>query len=294
MTPGLTLGTANFGLTYGIANNRTLTEKEAFAILEKAVELGVSSVDTARGYGDAEKVLGKFFAQHGKVFEVVSKLPDGEYRTSDDVRRQVDASLENLGVDRIDALLLHSFRSFERFKYVLLPVFESYFSSGLIGGYGLSVYHPYEVETALRAGFRITAVQFPLNLFDQRFLKGGYIQKFRASGISLYARSIFLQGLFFVDGASLGDHFDQAKPKLKHLASMARMHGTSVEALALLFAVSSGVDHVVLGVDNGEQLEKDVAHMANGIAELLPRLKQGFDMLEISNEEIILPFRWKQ
>lgn len=294
MTPRLTLGTANFGLPYGIANNRMLTEKEAFAILEKAVDLGVSSVDTARGYGDAEKVLGKFFAQHGKVFEIVSKLPDGEYRTPDDVRRQVDASLENLGVSRIDALLLHSFRAFERFKDVLLPVLESYFSSGLIGGYGLSVYHPYEVETALRAGFRIAAVQFPLSLFDQRFLKGGYIQKFGTHGISLYARSIFLQGLFFVDGAGLGDHFDEAKPKLKHLASMARMHGTSVEALAILFAVSSGVDHVLLGVDNAEQLERNVGHMSNGVEDLLPRLKQGFDMLEVSNEEIILPFRWKQ
>jgi diketogulonate reductase-like aldo/keto reductase len=81
MTPRLTLGTANFGLAYGIANKRMLTEKEAFAILEKAVEVGVSSVDTARGYGDAEKVLGKFFLQHGKVFEVVSKLQDGEYHT---------------------------------------------------------------------------------------------------------------------------------------------------------------------------------------------------------------------
>jgi len=146
----------------------------------------------------------------------------------------------------------------------------------------------------LRAGFHIAAVQFPLNLFDQRFLKGDYIQKFRASGISLYARSIFLQGLFFVDGAGLGDHFDQAKPKLKHLASMARMHGTSVEVLALLFAVSSGVDHVVLGVDNAEQLERNVEHMAGSVGDLLARLKQGFDMLEISNEEIILPFRWKQ
>jgi aryl-alcohol dehydrogenase-like predicted oxidoreductase len=294
MTPGLTLGTANFGLTYGIANKRMLTEKEAFAILEKAVELGVSSIDTARGYGDAEKILGTFFTQHGKVFEVVSKLPDGEYRTPDDVRRQVDASLESLHIDRIDALLLHSFRSFESFKNVLLPVFEHYFSSGLIGGYGLSVYHPYEVESALRAGFHITTVQFPLNLFDQRFLKGGYIEKFGASGISLYARSIFLQGLFFVESASLGDHFDRAKPKLKHLVNMARMHHTSVEALALLFAVSSGVGHVVLGVDTAGQLETNVSLIANGLAELLPRLKQGFDMLEIPDEDIILPFRWKQ
>ncbi len=298
MTTKLVLGTANFGLTYGIANNRMLSEKEAFAILEKALEVGVSGVDTARGYGDAEKVLGRFFRGHGKVFNVVTKLPDGEYRVAGDVERQITTSLEHLGIERIDTLLLHSFRSFERFSDVLLPVFERYRSAGIIGGYGLSVYHPYEIETATetagQAGFCIGAAQFPLNLFDQRFLKSGHLQRLRASGITLYGRSIFLQGLFFMGGASLGGHLQQVTPKIERLASLAKMHNTSVEALALLFAASSGVDYVVLGVDSVAQLEKNAALMANGTMSLLPKLKSEFDMFEISDEEVILPCRWRQ
>jgi len=298
MTAKLVLGTANFGLTYGIANNRMLSEEEAFAILEKAVEVGVCRLDTARGYGDAEKVIDRFFRGHGKVFDVVTKLPDREYLVAQDVERQIKTSLENLGVGRIDTLLLHSFRSFERFREILLPVFEQYISAGLIGEYGLSVYHPYEIETAIemarRDRFPIAAVQFPLNLFDQRFLKDGYLQKLRASGIALYARSIFLQGLFFMDCASLGSHFEPAKPKIKELVNLARLHGTSIEALALLFAVSSGVDHVVLGVDSAAQLEKNAALMAIDTANLLSELKSRFDMLEVADEDIILPYRWKQ
>ncbi len=294
MTPRLTLGTANFGLTYGIANNRMLSRKEALAILERGVELGVSSIDTARAYGHAEEVLGTFFAQHGKVFDVVSKLPDGEYPAPDDVRRQIDGSLRTLKVERIDALLLHSSRSFERFKDSLLPVLEQYVSSGAIGGYGISVYYPQEVEAGLKAGFRFSAVQFPLNLFDQRFLKGGHIRALAAAGVRLYARSVFLQGLFFVNGSSLGDHFGLARPKLAQLSEMARMHDTSIEALALLFARSSGVHNIVLGVDSVVQLERNVRHMDNGTVGLSPGVKQAFDGLEISNEEVILPFLWKQ
>lgn len=293
MTAKLVLGTANFGLTYGIANNRMLSEREAFTILEKAAELGVSCVDTARGYGDAEKVLGNFFRGHGKVFDVVTKLPDEEYQVAEDVERQIKKSLKNLGIERIDTLLLHSFSSFERFREVLIPVFERYSSEGLIGGYGLSVYHPYEVENALQTGFHVSAAQFPLNLFDQRFLKGGYLQKLGASGITLYGRSVFLQGLFFMDGSSLGGHFDQAKPKLNYLASLARMHGASVEALALLFVLSSGIDYVVLGVDSAAQLQKNVSLAVNDGTNLLPELKSGFDMLEVFDEEVILPYRWK-
>ena len=298
MTAKLALGTANFGLTYGIANNKMLSEEEAFVILEKAAGVGVCCVDTARGYGDAEKVIGRFFRGHGKVFDVVTKLPDREYLVAEDVEREIETSLENLGIARIDTLLLHSFRSFERFREILLPVFEQYVSAGLIGEYGLSVYHPHEVETAIEMArqdrFPIAAVQFPLNLFDRRFLKDGYLQKLRASGIALYARSIFLQGLFFMDSASLGSHFESAKPKIKKLAGLARLYGTSVEALALLFAGSSGVDYVVLGVDNAAQLEKNAALVANDTANLASKMNRGADLFEVPDEDIILPYRWKQ
>jgi hypothetical protein len=64
--------------------------------------------------------------------------------------------------------------------------------------------------------------------------------------------------------------------------------------LALLFTGSAGVDYVVLGVDNAAQLERNAAIMANGAMNLLPKLKDRFDTLEISDEEIILPYRWKR
>lgn len=298
MKARLALGTANFGLTYGIANNRMLSEKEVFAILEKALEVGVCCIDTARGYGEAEKVVGRFFKTHGSSLDVVTKLPDGEYKSAKDVEIQIKTSLENLGIERIDTLLLHSFKTLERYRGVLLPVLERYASEGLIGKYGVSVYHPHEIETAIemarQAGFRMAAFQFPVNLFDQRFLKGGYLQRLRASGITLYGRSVFLQGLFFMDGASLDGYLQQAAPKIKHLANVARMHDTFVEALALLFAASSGVDCVVLGVDSVAQLEKNAALMTNDASNLLSRLDGALDKLEIIDEDIILPYRWKQ
>ncbi|HME41964.1 MAG TPA: aldo/keto reductase [Syntrophorhabdales bacterium] len=298
MTAELVLGTANFGLRYGIANNRMLSQREAFVILEKALDVGVCWVDTARGYGEAEKVLGRFFRAHGKLFDVVTKLPDGEYRSAEDVEMQINRSLETMGIDQIDVLLLHSFKSLDSCKEVLLPVLEQYLSEGLVGRYGLSVYHPHEVETALAMsredGFHIAAIQFPLNLFDQRFLKGDLLQRLRASGITLYARSIFLQGLFFVGGASLAGHLVEAGPKIRHLETLARMHDISIEGLALLFAISSDVDYVVLGVDSVAQLEKDAALMAADTDHVLPKLKTRFDMLEVPDEDIILPYKWKQ
>jgi len=298
MTAELVLGTANFGLRYGIANDRMLSPKEALGVLEKAVDLGVGWIDTARSYGEAENVLGRFFRAHGKLFHVVTKLPDGAYRSAGDVERQVTTSLETMGVDQIDVLLLHSFASLDRSREVLLSSLEGHVSAGLIGRYGLSVYHPQEVETALELrrenGFRMAAIQFPLNLFDQRFLKDDLLQRLRTCGITLYARSVFLQGLFFMGGASLGGNLDKAEPQIRHLAALARSSGTTIEGVALLFAVSSNIDYVVLGVDSVAQLEQDAALVAAAPKDVLPRLRNRFDMFEVADENIILPYRWKQ
>ena len=296
MTTKFVLGTANFGLSYGIANNRMLSEREAFAILEKAVDAGVRSVDTAQNYGEAEKVLGRFFRSHGKLLDVVTKLPDAEYVSSGDVKRQIKKSLDVLGIERIDMILLHSFASFERCSAVLLPSLEAAVLDGLIGGYGLSVYHPEEAEranaTCRQAGFNIGAVQFPLNVFDQRFLKGGLLQRLRASGVKLYARSVFLQGLFFMNSASLKGHLKQTASKITELAELAETRETSIETLALLFALSSGVDYVVLGVDSAVQLEKNAALMHSDSMHLMAGLKDRFETLQVADENIILPYNW--
>jgi len=94
----LILGTANFGLRYGIANDRKLSPDEVFAILECARELGVQGIDTARSYGDAEKTVGQFFAGRGKVFSVIGKLPDKEYVNSLEIEDEVSGSLKALNI----------------------------------------------------------------------------------------------------------------------------------------------------------------------------------------------------
>ena len=130
MIERLVIGSANFGLPYGIANGRMLAESEVFAVLEKAAGLGVRWVDTARAYGGAEQVIGKFFRSHGRLFQVLTKLPDKAYGSSQQVRDEIDSSLEALGVEAIDLLLLHSFGTYERHRETALPVLEDYRCAG--------------------------------------------------------------------------------------------------------------------------------------------------------------------
>ena len=55
------LGTVQLGLTYGLGEHAAKpTEEAAFAILDRAVDLGVNTLDTANNYGDSEAVIGRW------------------------------------------------------------------------------------------------------------------------------------------------------------------------------------------------------------------------------------------
>ena len=73
----MTLGTVQLGMNYGIANTTGQpAEEESFAMLGAALKGGVSSIDTARVYGNSEDVIGHFFRQYdGELPFITTKVP---------------------------------------------------------------------------------------------------------------------------------------------------------------------------------------------------------------------------
>ena len=69
----LALGTAQFGMEYGIANkNGKVSLDEAKAIITLGRLAGIDTLDTAMAYGDSEESLGKLSTED---FHVITKLP---------------------------------------------------------------------------------------------------------------------------------------------------------------------------------------------------------------------------
>ena len=105
----IVLGSAQFGLPYGISNESGKTEEEeVFLILNEAVKLGITYLDTAPSYGNSEEVLGKVGL---KDWNIVCKLPSIP-KLEDDIRgwifRSVVCSLEKLKVPFLQGLMMHS------------------------------------------------------------------------------------------------------------------------------------------------------------------------------------------
>jgi len=75
MIEKIILGTVQLGLNYGVNNTSGLPSKsEVNSILTTAQENGISRLDTAAAYGEAELRIGEFHSQAARKFEVNTKL----------------------------------------------------------------------------------------------------------------------------------------------------------------------------------------------------------------------------
>src|SRR4051812_3179320 len=101
----LGLGTAQFGLPYGISNRLGQTpESEVEKILNYAKLCQIQVLDTATAYGTSESVIGRRLTQDHS-FKIVTKVPKGSlpYQLSSIVQK----SLERMDQPSVYGLLLH-------------------------------------------------------------------------------------------------------------------------------------------------------------------------------------------
>ena len=109
----MSLGTVQLGMNYGIANNAGKPdEAKSHAILRAALEGGVTSIDTARVYGNSEEVIGNFFKTYdGELPFITTKLPklegDSDAELEKYVITSIESSLERLSEKRVNAVMLH-------------------------------------------------------------------------------------------------------------------------------------------------------------------------------------------
>ena len=96
-------------LGFGSGSRFLMYEKEdkALEALSRALDLGITYIDTAHSYGDgkSEERIGKLMPDRRKGITLATKL---SARTADDARRQIELSLKRLQTDHLDVLHIHA------------------------------------------------------------------------------------------------------------------------------------------------------------------------------------------
>lgn len=167
----ISLGTWQVGGKWGSDFNFRNAEK----IINTAIDNGVNFIDTADVYSEklSEKTVGKVVRSRSEDVYIATKCGrqlnphNNEAYTSSALRKFVEDSLSNLGIDRIDLIQLHCPPTEVYYRPEIFALFDDLTKEGKIRNYGVSVQ---TVEEALKAiEFEgVSTIQIIFNMFRQR------------------------------------------------------------------------------------------------------------------------------
>jgi aryl-alcohol dehydrogenase-like predicted oxidoreductase len=131
--------------------------------------------------------------------------------------------------------------------------------NGLIIKSGVSVYSPQEAKTAIKNPL-VEIIQIPFNILDRRWIDEGIIEKVQKNNIQLFFRSVFLQGLLFLNNNELNKlQMGWAIPYLNQFNQL--VSETSLTPMELSFSLLCNIpgdNIIIMGVDNLGQLQKNI------------------------------------
>ena len=281
----LCLGTVQFGLDYGINNQHgKLTEAHINNILDYAHSVGIVNLDTADGYGDALERLGRYFLQSDQHFVVHNKFSaDGDH-----IEDKLERSLQLLNNNEVETYYFHNYSDLLNHPSYLDQMLELK-KNKLIKSIGVSIYDNQEFESACNHDL-IDVIQLPYNLLDNYHQRGELIEQAISRGKKLHVRSIFLQGLFFMNPNKLPSKLTPLLPYLKQLDDICTETGLTIGQLAMGYAFQcSAVDKVIIGIDTLEQLKQNV----NLCETTLPMdVVQKIDQIIVREIDLLYPRNW--
>ena len=259
MNERIAIGTAQFGMRYGIANKSGQPDTfEVTEILKEAQRNGIKSLDTAINYGQSEEILGRISVDN---WDVITKLPaiDPSYRDIEKwVLNSVDHSLKRLRIGCLYGLLLHRTNDLldKKTGPKIFKALQLLKQQGKVVKVGVSVYAPEEISHILNH-YEVDIIQAPFNLFDRRLVSSGLLKHLKSIDIEVHTRSVFLQGLLLMEQFDRPERFKNWKNLFDSWNQW--LDSTSISPLeaCLGYVMSfSEIDRVVIGIDNLHQLKE--------------------------------------
>jgi len=283
----LALGTVQFGLDYGIANQEGQVDQIiANKILQVARVNNIDTLDTAIAYGESETCLGKIGTHDLKIVTKIPAFPKDCDQVYDWVQEQVNESLTRLGVDSVYGLLLHrSSQLLEKDGKTLFRSLQKLKATGQVQKIGVSICSPKELEL-LTPYFDFDLVQAPFNLLDRRLSSSGWLARLKDNNIEVHVRSVFLQGLLLMPAEEVPTKFSPWFELLTIFHKWLQQNNVSAIHACLSYPLSfPEIDRLVIGANSVTQLQEIIAATQSTVY-------LGFPDLNCEDERLINPANW--
>jgi aryl-alcohol dehydrogenase-like predicted oxidoreductase len=282
----LALGTAQFGLAYGIASPQPqIPYAEAKDIVGYASSHGMTVLDTAMGYGESEARLGEIGVHRWKVVSKLPEVPAGENAAAW-INNAVKGSLEKLKIESLYGLLLHRPAQLLGDQGAEIhAALQRLKAGGLVKKIGVSIYQPSELEGVFSVG-EVDLVQSPLSVLDRRLITSGWLSRLADRGVEVHARSVFLQGLLLMSTAQRPEKFDRWSGLWARYHEWVTATGLSpLQACLAYVSAIPQVQQVVVGVNGLNHIKEILQAQTSRGPSWSPELAT-------DDEELLNPLAW--
>lgn len=291
----LSLGTAQFGLNYGITNKKgKISDHFITKILDYANKKGMRLIDTAQAYGKAELLIGKSLPKNSnfifssKIRPLNSKKFDKGFFLNLD--KQFEESLTNLNQSSLDILFIHKADDVKgQNGKKLIEWLIDLKNKNLVKKLGVSIYEKKDLDLIPLNVFQV--VQLPLSLYDQRVLNNGTINFLSNKNIEIHCRSIFLQGLILQNVNKWPFFLSKAfkKAHLKNFQKYKSLDLNPIEVSLKFIKSQKNISAAVVGITSLSELIE-----INNCWENLENKNINFDFSELAweDDKDIDPRRW--
>ncbi|MDP4679105.1 MAG: aldo/keto reductase [Cyclobacteriaceae bacterium] len=281
----LAIGTAQFGMSYGISNDLGIPDDlELKNIFDIASFNGINILDTAPAYGNAEGRIGLLSENR---FSVVTKFVNVANRQA--LKDTLDQSLKQINSEQLYAYMAHNSH-----ELILKPDLWEFLSaerdSGRIKKIGYSLYTTDQLEKLLLLQMKPDIVQLPYNLIDRKFEE--YLPELKGYGTEIHIRSVFLQGFFFMNPYSLPEKLKPLKSTLVELKRLCIENNLTISQVLISYVNHHPlIDKSVVGVASAKQLLENIRDITS--ERLSNDLLDQIELITVADRALLNPVNWK-
>lgn len=287
--PEIILGTVQLGIDYGISNtNGKPGMEEAVEILRVAYQHGIRCLDTAEGYGNAQHIIGLFHKKFPACrFNIITKLSTKSLQGKN-IANLISSDINEMHINCLEGYMFHNYKDFEEFNFIHKDLLM-FREKGMIKKIGVSVYTNEEAIKVLDSGLA-DFIQIPYNLLDNDYQRRAFFEKAASAKVKVHTRSVFLQGLFYLEEAQIPEKLRPLIPYLQEIKALANEAGISIHEMAMLYVRSNPlIEACLLGVANVNQLHENL-RTVNTV--LNPGMLERINAINVFEKDLLNPNNW--
>ena len=284
MTLPIYLGTANFGVPYGLTNSKKVSSDDVNQMLHWS-QHQIKYLDLSFDYEGATRAIGNI----GSSFEISTKLKFSDFQNVFDLKRILTTELKLMNLNKAHLVLIRSQPTYSNTDMAKWKHLLELRRDGIIQCVGFSVYEPKDVAEIKKKFSSVEYFQVPTSVADRRFHTFLSQEKDYLCESKFLVRSIFLQGLITMSEIEIPSQLAAIIPWRRNLLSQEETSNRDLFQISISFIKSlPWVSGVVVGANNLLQL-KEIIEEFNINDD---STNHWMNMLEILPSYITDPRRW--